>query len=109
VAALTRVRDYFHTEGIAYDYAVVSVELGTILLEEGRAREVRELAEEVMWIFKSQGIHKEALEALALFCHAAKADQAPKDRRKRIGVFMLSLLKPWAARSDHGRTGCRSR
>lgn len=50
---------------IAYDYAVVSVELGTLLLEEGRAREVRELAEEMMWIFNSQGIHKDALEALA--------------------------------------------
>lgn len=28
-----------------------------------------------LWIFESQGIHQEALEALALFCHAAKAEQ----------------------------------
>jgi tetratricopeptide (TPR) repeat protein/DNA-binding transcriptional regulator YiaG len=88
VAALARVRDYFHAEAIAYDYAVVSVELGTILLEEGRAREVRELAEEMMWIFKSQGIHKEALEALALFCQAAKAEQAPLDWARRLVRYL---------------------
>jgi transcriptional regulator with XRE-family HTH domain len=86
--ALARVRGYFHAEAIAYDYAVVSVELGTILLEEGRAREVRELAEEMMWIFKSQGIHQEALEALALFCHAAKAEQAQLDWARRLVKYL---------------------
>jgi transcriptional regulator with XRE-family HTH domain/tetratricopeptide (TPR) repeat protein len=88
VATLGRVRAYFHAERIAYDYAVVSVELGTLLLEEGRAREVRELAEEMMWIFKSQGIHKEALEALALFCHAAKAEQAGLDWARRLVKYL---------------------
>lgn len=86
--ALARVRGYFHAEAIAYDYAVASVELGTLLLEEGRAREVRELAEEMMWIFHSQGIHKEALEALALFCHAAKAEQAQTDWARRLVKYL---------------------
>jgi tetratricopeptide (TPR) repeat protein len=86
--ALARVRDYFQAEEIAYDYAVVSVELGTLLLEEGRAREVRELAEEMMWIFKSQGIHEQALEALALFCQAAKAEQAGLDWARRLVKYL---------------------
>jgi len=90
------VRGYFHAEAIAYDYAVVSVELGTILLEEGRAREVRELAEEMMWIFKSQGIHEEALKALALFCHAAKAEQAQLDWTRRLVKYL------YRAQSDPG-------
>jgi hypothetical protein len=88
VATLGRVRAYFHAERIAYDYAVVSVELGTLLLEEGRAREVRELAGEMMWIFKSQGIHAQALEALALFCHAAKAEQAGLDWARRLVKYL---------------------
>jgi transcriptional regulator with XRE-family HTH domain len=86
--ALSRVRGYFHAEGIAFDYAVVSVELGTLYLEEGRAREVRELAEEMTWIFKSQGIHKEAMEALALFCHAARAEQAQLDWARRLVRYL---------------------
>lgn len=45
-------------------------------LEEGRTREVRELAEEMLWIFKSQGVHKEALAALRLFCQAAREEKA---------------------------------
>lgn len=96
--ALARVRGYFHAEAIAYDYAVASVELGTLLLEEGRAREVRELAEEMMWIFKSQGIHQEALEALALFCHAAKAEQAQADWARRLVRYL------YRAQSNPGMT-----
>ena len=86
--SLARVRGYFHAEGIAYDYAVVSLELGTLLLEEGRAREVRELAEEMKWIFESQGLHQGALEALALFCHAAKAEQAQLGWVRRLVKFL---------------------
>lgn len=94
--ALARARGYFHAEAIAYDYAVVSVELGTLLLEEGRAREVRELAEEMMGIFKSQGIHQEALEALALFCHAAKAEQAQADWARRLVKYLYrAQSNPW--------------
>ena len=86
--ALALVRGYFHAKGIAYDYAVVSLELGTLYLEEGRAREVRELAEEMKWIFESQGLHQGALEALALFCHAAKAEQVQADWVRRLVKFL---------------------
>jgi transcriptional regulator with XRE-family HTH domain/tetratricopeptide (TPR) repeat protein len=74
VAALTEVHEYFLSRKIAYDFAVVSVELGTLYLEQGHTRIVQDLARRMMWIFKSQGIHTKALEALALFCHAAKEE-----------------------------------
>jgi hypothetical protein len=46
------------------------------------------LAEEMMWIFKSQGIHKEALEALALFCQAANAEQAHANWARRLVRYL---------------------
>jgi transcriptional regulator with XRE-family HTH domain len=88
MASLARVRDYFLAEMIAFDFAVVSVELGTLLLESGRAREVRELAEQMKWIFARQGIHQKALEALALFCQAASAEQAQAAWSRQLAKYL---------------------
>jgi transcriptional regulator with XRE-family HTH domain len=88
VAALTEVREYFLSEEIAYDFAVVSVELGTLDLEQGHTRPVQELARRMVWIFKGQGVHKEALEALALFCHAAKEETAQAEWTRRLVKYL---------------------
>ena len=88
LAALSEVRAYFRSEGIAFDFAVVSVELGTIHLEQGRAGLVKELADQMRWIFESQGIHKNALEALALFCHAARMEEAQADWARRLVKYL---------------------
>ncbi len=88
LAALSEVRAYFFSQGIAYDFAVVSVEMGTLHLEQGRAGLVRELADQMRWIFKSQGIHKQALEALALFCHAAQMEEAQADWTRRLVKYL---------------------
>lgn len=88
LAALSQVREYFLSEQIAYDFAVVSVELGTLYLEQGRARPVRDLADQMLWIFEGQGIHKKALEALALFCHAAKEEEAQADWTRRLVKYL---------------------
>lgn len=88
IAALAEVRSYFFSESIAYDFAVVSVELGTLYLEQGRAGLVRELANQMKWIFQSQGIHKQALEALALFCHAAQMEAVQADWTRRLVKYL---------------------
>ena len=88
VAALAQVRQYFLTEKIAYDFALVSVELATIYLEQGLTRLVKELAEEMLWIFEGQGVHQEALAALALFCHAAREEKAQADWTRRLVKYL---------------------
>lgn len=45
---------------LVIDYALVSLELALLLLKQGRTAEVRALAEEMLDIFGSQGIHREA-------------------------------------------------
>ena len=69
--ALSRVREEFISRNITYDTALVSLELAVLYLEQQRPREVKELARQMTPIFKVQGVHREALAALRLFCRAA--------------------------------------
>jgi tetratricopeptide (TPR) repeat protein len=73
---------------LAFDYALVSLDLGLLLLEQDRTAEVRELAEEMAWIFTSQGVQRETLAALKLFCDAAEHDAATVDMARRVIRFL---------------------
>ncbi len=88
VAALTQVRQVFLDEKIAYDYALVSLELATLYLEQGRTKVVKELVEEMLWIFEGQRVHQEALAALALFRHAAEAEEAGAEWTRRLVKYL---------------------
>ena len=55
-------------------YAVLA--LAVLWLNAGRTAEVKELAIALGWIFKAQGIDREALAALKLFCDAARQESA---------------------------------
>ena len=82
--ALEQVRRYFTTEQIAYDAALASLEVAVLVLEVGRTGEVRTLAEEMLWIFKAQGVHREALAALKLFYEAARREEATAELAREI-------------------------
>jgi tetratricopeptide (TPR) repeat protein len=88
IKALSEVREHFETDKIAYDYALVSTELATLLLERGENRRVKEIADQMKWIFQGQRVHKEALAALALFCHAAKAEEAEAGWTRRLVKYL---------------------
>jgi tetratricopeptide (TPR) repeat protein len=87
-AALSEVRRYFQAEKIPYDFALVSLELAVLHLELGEARRVQELAGEMLWIFESQKVHQEALAALGLFCHAARAGEIQAEGTRRLVKFL---------------------
>jgi tetratricopeptide (TPR) repeat protein len=87
--ALEQVRRYFTASQIAYDAALVSLEIAIFYLEEGRTGEVKNLSEEMLWIFKNQGVHKEALAALRLFCEAAGREEATADLARRVVNYLV--------------------
>jgi transcriptional regulator with XRE-family HTH domain len=87
-AGFDQVRRDFETRGMPYDYALVSMERAEIDLRDGRHAEVRSLAEEMRWIFKAQGIHREALAALALFRRAAVAERATAELARRVVRYL---------------------
>ncbi len=87
-AAFERARRVFRQRELAYDYAQVSLELAELLLEQGRAAEVSTLAEEMLWIFRAQGVAREALAALRLFCNAARREAATAELARRVVHYL---------------------
>ena len=88
VEALSQVRAGFADEGIAYDAALATLELAVVHLEQGRTREVKMLARQMAPIFKAQGVHREALAALKLFCEAAEKEAATVELTRRVVEFL---------------------
>jgi len=89
---LRGVRRQFIELGVAVDAAVASLDLAAVLGRQGRYDEVRCLATEMIAVFESHRVHREALAALILLQQAA--------RRERVTTELLTQL---AARLD--RTG----
>lgn len=87
-AAFEQVRRTFHQRELAFDFALVSLELSLLFLQESRAAEVRTLAEEMLWIFNAQGVHREALAALRLFCDAAREGTVTIELARRVVQFL---------------------
>jgi tetratricopeptide (TPR) repeat protein len=74
--AFLEARDGFIAGGIGYDAAMVAIEdLALLYLREGRTADVKRLAEEIIPIFQSQDVHREAVAALRLFQEAARQEQ----------------------------------
>ena len=88
IAALEQVREDFNTREIPYDAALATLELATLYLEEGRTGEVRLVASELKWIFKAEGIEREALAALRLFYEAAEQEALTVELARRMASFL---------------------
>lgn len=69
-------RDGFVEEGVPYDTALVSLEIATLYAEQGRTRDLKRLAQEMLPIFSSLQIHREALAALTFLKQAIEAESA---------------------------------
>jgi tetratricopeptide (TPR) repeat protein len=87
--SLSRVREEFISRGIAYDVALVSLELAVLYLQEGRTTEVRALARQLGPILQVQGLHREALAALTLFRDAAEREAVTLDLARRLVTYLL--------------------
>lgn len=87
-AAFTDVQRDLTEHGSAYDAALVSLELAILELEDERTAAVRTLAEEMLWIFSSQAVHREALAALSLFKQAAETDTITCDLARSVLVYL---------------------
>ena len=73
---LLAARIGFQEQDASYDGALVCLELAGLYAEQGRTAEMKQLAEEMVPIFSSRKIHREALAALALWCQAVKTETA---------------------------------
>jgi tetratricopeptide (TPR) repeat protein len=81
-------REGFLAEGIPYETALVALDLALLYAGQGRTAELKRLAAEMMPIFTSRQIHREALAALAFFQRAVEAERAGIGTVKRIAEYL---------------------
>jgi tetratricopeptide (TPR) repeat protein len=81
-------REGFIAEGVPYDTALVSLDLALLFAGQQRTQELRCLAEEMMTIFASRQIHREALAALTFLKSAVEAEQASVEVVRRVAAYL---------------------
>jgi hypothetical protein len=67
--------------------------------------EVKELAVAMGWIFKAEGIDREALEALKLFCDAGCQERASVELTRQVATEIETVRRsapPTSKRRDRG-------
>jgi tetratricopeptide (TPR) repeat protein len=91
-AALLEVRESFVAEERAFDAAQVSLELAALYLHQGRSEETQLLAAELIPIFQSRDVYREALAAVLVFQQAAAMEQLTAGLVEEIAAY---LEKVW--------------
>jgi tetratricopeptide (TPR) repeat protein len=82
------VRDELVGAGLAYDAALASLDLAALYARAGRTAECKRLAAEMLPIFRSREVHREALAALIAFQRAAEMEQVSLRLIKDLASFM---------------------
>lgn len=85
---LLDVRERFVEQALGYDASMVTLDLAGLYLAAGRTAEVRQLAAEMLPIFLSQDVHRQALAALAAFQRAAAMDRATPRLVQEIADYL---------------------
>ncbi|MEA2690714.1 MAG: hypothetical protein QOJ16_101 [Acidobacteriota bacterium] len=75
-AAFAEARQGFAGHGKPGDVALVSLDLATVYLRQGRPTEVGRLAEEMLVTFRALGIRREAIAAILLLKEAVRTERA---------------------------------
>ncbi|RPH56928.1 hypothetical protein EHM82_02400 [bacterium] len=87
--ALREARQRFLEEGQGYDASLVTLDLAHLYLQQGRTAEVKRLAGEMLPVFLSQDVHREATAALAVFQEAAEAGGVTPHLVRKISAYLL--------------------
>lgn len=82
--AYLEAREGFIRDRIAYDAALVSLDLAILYGRQARWSEVRRLATEMHKIFGAQSVHREAAAAVLLFQEAAQQEKLTVERLEEI-------------------------
>ncbi|MCB1035625.1 MAG: hypothetical protein KDD47_17520 [Acidobacteria bacterium] len=73
---LSDVKESFKGLGLPFDAALAGLELANLYSNQGRTREIKLLALELVPVFAKNELHREALAAITLFARAAAAEEA---------------------------------
>jgi len=85
------VRQEFAARGIAYDAALVTLQLTALYAQKENFADVQRLSLQIAGIFQSQDVPREALAALLFFQKAAERERATAKLARDIGAFLEKL------------------
>ncbi len=88
---------------LGYDAALLSLDLATVYASQGRSAEMRRLAEEMIPIFKSRDIHREAIAALFVFQKAAEMERVTLGLIRDVTSYLKESRTASALRSREPR------
>jgi hypothetical protein len=86
--AFEEVRNAFAGHRLPYDMALATLDLAALYLEDGRTRDVKALAKEMVAVFLDQGVHREATAAARLFARAVAAETATAELARRLSRYL---------------------
>jgi tetratricopeptide (TPR) repeat protein len=87
-ALLLAARKGFMEKDIPYEAAMVSLELATLYAEQERTAELKQLATEMLPIFTSRRIHREAMAALIMLKQAVETERLTVDLAVKVADFL---------------------
>ncbi|HEY4596419.1 MAG TPA: hypothetical protein VIJ02_08475 [Thermoanaerobaculia bacterium] len=91
MAIFQELRQGFAARDLAYDAALVTLDLTALYARSGAVAEVKALSLEMSRIFQAQDVPREALAALLFFQKAAERERATAKLAREIGVFLEKL------------------
>ena len=86
--AFREVQREFFERHMGYDAALVSLDLAVLYAEGGRTAELKALAVEIMPVFESREVNREAMAALLMFQHAAQEERLTADLARQLAAFL---------------------
>jgi tetratricopeptide (TPR) repeat protein len=86
-----QTREGFITHRMGYDAAMVSLDLAILYLEAGRLSDVQQLAEEMLPIFQTQNVDREALATLRLFQEAARRQELTVEKVRELATSLRRI------------------
>jgi tetratricopeptide (TPR) repeat protein len=89
--AFREVRDAYVQLALDWDAALVSLELAGVYVCQGRTADVLQLAEEMIAVFGAREIHREAFQALAYFCSAARLEEVGISLIQEVSDFVKEV------------------
>lgn len=88
LALYRKVRDAFVEEGIAYEGALASLDLAALYLETGCNAEAKELARQMLPVFRSRQIHREAAATGLVLIEALRTEVATVELVQDVAAYM---------------------
>ncbi|HEV7516442.1 MAG TPA: hypothetical protein VGR07_09095 [Thermoanaerobaculia bacterium] len=87
--ALREARRRFLERDLGYDASMVTLDLATLFLRQGRSEEVERLADEMFPLFIARDVHRQASDALVAFKQATEMERITLGLVQEIGAYLL--------------------